>query len=356
MRILKDLVFSRVKAYNLVQMFGFVTVCLELYYTRKILSVAHNRYEHHISLKFQGIKCSGISKSQIQPLHEANGAYLVSSQTEQGVKYLVDMKLGACSCTAGQDGSPCSHQAAIVRHFRVPSINCIPTLSPQTRQQLAVIAVGPKAVQDPSFYASLHQKKQEDSVSPVKPNGPNSPDFSGSVGDLIQFSAMDSDPEQLHTTTGTATSFNTDELVKLIEEFAQDITSRVQSNTSVAQGMQTFLRRYKSLTESGKFHNARLSSALHRFGWVFGGTIRSTQGGYLRRGRRIPVNAQAAGRRRKSVSRGNAKLPPGRPKGLTLAQYPPSRYAMPNRKEARGKRLHSLKDSISKGRQNAGKW
>ena len=42
MRILKDLVFSRVKAYNLVQMFSFVTECLELYYTRKILSVAHN--------------------------------------------------------------------------------------------------------------------------------------------------------------------------------------------------------------------------------------------------------------------------------------------------------------------------
>ena len=40
MRILKDLVFSRVKAYNLVQMFSFVTECLELYYTRKILSVA----------------------------------------------------------------------------------------------------------------------------------------------------------------------------------------------------------------------------------------------------------------------------------------------------------------------------
>ena len=105
MRILKDLVFSRVKAYNLVQMFSFVTECLELYYTRKILSVAHNRYEHHISLKFQGIKCSGISKSQIQPLHEASGTYLVSSQTEHGVKYLVDMKLGACSRPNGQDGS-----------------------------------------------------------------------------------------------------------------------------------------------------------------------------------------------------------------------------------------------------------
>ena len=114
MRILTDLVFSRVKAYNLVQMFNFVTECLELYYTRKILSVAHNRYEHYISLKFQGIKCS---VSQVQQLDEANNTYLVSSQTKRGMKYLVDMKLGVCSCNAGQDGSPSSHEAVIVRHF-----------------------------------------------------------------------------------------------------------------------------------------------------------------------------------------------------------------------------------------------
>ncbi len=30
----------------------------------------------------------------------------MDSQTERGVKYLVDMKLGVCSCSAGQDGSP----------------------------------------------------------------------------------------------------------------------------------------------------------------------------------------------------------------------------------------------------------
>ena len=137
MRILKDLVFSRVKAYNLVQMFSFVTECLELYYSRKILSVAHNRFEHHISLKFQGIKCSGISEDQVQQLDESNSTYLVNSQTERGVKYLVDMKLGVCSCKAGQDGSPCSHQAAIVKLYHISSVNCIPTLSPETKAAIS---------------------------------------------------------------------------------------------------------------------------------------------------------------------------------------------------------------------------
>ena len=104
----------------------------------------HTRFEHHMSPKFQGIKCSGISycECQIKQLDEANGTYLVNSQTERGVKYLADVKPGVCSCNVGQDGSPCCHQAAILRHFHIPNINCIPTLSPETRQHLAMIAIG----------------------------------------------------------------------------------------------------------------------------------------------------------------------------------------------------------------------
>ena len=97
--------------------------------------------------------------------------------------------------------------------------------------------------------------------------------------------------------------------MKQIEEFAEDVTAKIKKNTLVAQGMQIFLKRYENMAESGPFHDARISSALRRFGWVFGGSIRSTQGGYLRPGRRIPVNVMSGGRRRKSASRGKAKLP-----------------------------------------------
>ena len=49
----------------------------------------------------------------------------MNSQTERGVKYLVNMKLVVCSCNVGPVNSPCSHQAVIVRHFHISSINCI---------------------------------------------------------------------------------------------------------------------------------------------------------------------------------------------------------------------------------------
>ena len=119
--------------------------------------------------------------------------------------------------------------------------------------------------------------------------------------------------------------------------------------------METFLRRYDTLTKAGTFSNARLSSALHRFGWVFGGTTSSSQGGYFCRGRRIHINAKSAGRSRGKVSKGKQKMLQGRPKGVRLATFPDV-YEMPIRNKPKGKRKHSLQKSIINGTQNAGKW
>ena len=65
-RILKDIVFRRVKAYNLMQLFDFVTVTSELYYERRLLAVAHNRMERYITLWFKGLCASKVNMSHIR--------------------------------------------------------------------------------------------------------------------------------------------------------------------------------------------------------------------------------------------------------------------------------------------------
>ena len=54
-RILKDIVFRRVKAYNLVQLFEFITVTFELYYKRRLLAITYNRMDRYISLRYKGL-------------------------------------------------------------------------------------------------------------------------------------------------------------------------------------------------------------------------------------------------------------------------------------------------------------
>ena len=55
MRILKEIVFGRVKAYNLVQMFQFVTTTMEAYFTTRLLDIAHSRYRPGVALKYKKV-------------------------------------------------------------------------------------------------------------------------------------------------------------------------------------------------------------------------------------------------------------------------------------------------------------
>jgi hypothetical protein len=51
MRVLKDRVFERVKAFNLAQMVDFVITRLEGYYERKLLDAAHNRLTRKVNVQ-----------------------------------------------------------------------------------------------------------------------------------------------------------------------------------------------------------------------------------------------------------------------------------------------------------------
>jgi len=87
--ILKELIFSRTKAYDLVQMFQFVTEALELYHQCKLLSVAHNHVDHYISVKYMGLNTSKIPKEYIEQLPNDEDQFLVKSQRDRSRHHCV---------------------------------------------------------------------------------------------------------------------------------------------------------------------------------------------------------------------------------------------------------------------------
>ena len=89
-KILKKLVFSRVKAYNLTQMFFFVTDVMEIYYQKKLVSLANNRVESYVGLHFQGLNSHSISKLKQDITHTDNGWYKIQSQTNRREYYSVN--------------------------------------------------------------------------------------------------------------------------------------------------------------------------------------------------------------------------------------------------------------------------
>ena len=94
-------------------------------------------------------------------------------------------------------------------------------------------------------------------------------------------------------------------------------------------GAEKLISRYNKLKHSLPL----LTSALHCFGLTYGGSVTSRKGGNLQHGWRIAVQATAAGRRRKGLSRGKARGTPGKSlKGQPPAKKPladDSRYVLP---------------------------
>ena len=263
------------------------------------------------------------------------------------------MDIGVCTCPQGCDGSPCAHQAVVILHYGSPSVNCIPTMDPEGKRKLAFIAFGENAIKDLCFYGTLKQpiphipsKEHQDEHNDSRP------DFSASCWDLLRDGATDDE----HLTQYQHTEL-TRKLSNQLDSICDDIKLRIDTDELFRCSIQKFATTYERLSTSSS--NAYLTSAFHRFGWCFGGTITRMQGGVLRRGRRIPIQAKSAGRRRKAIKRGKAVAPQGRaPKTAGKKQLPKdSRYFLPTRAQNNSvKRPHSLSYNISKGQQNAGKW
>lgn len=351
MKILKELIFSRVKAYNIVQVFHFLSETLESYYCRKLLCVSNNRLDTYVALRFQGLNASKIPKESIAETDK--NMYTVKSKTERGLVYVVDMSVGVCTCKRGIDGSPCSHQAAIAIHYNIASINCIPTLAANVRQIYAQIALGEKAEKNLAFYANVHDAE-------LSTSSPKETDmfFDTLAMDLIRAGARSDDIADKSSTDGVSPidKQKIKETCLAIDKLAEDLKGKLEeANGQLLFGVEKFVSRYHKLKGSIPL----LTSSFHRFGWTFGGSVSSRKGGHLRHGRRISVQATAAGRRKGTKSRGKAMVTPGkRLKGATPTQpvEDSSRYHVPTRRPLKGKRPHSLGYNINKGQQNAGKW
>ena len=116
-RVLKEIVFGRVKAYNLIQMFDFVTTTMEMYYSNRLLDIAHSRYRPGTLLSY---KCLEKQQDHISSMKHVRENIYVVNETKDGqtFEWLVVMEIGICSCPTGCTGAACRHQAAVAKHFK----------------------------------------------------------------------------------------------------------------------------------------------------------------------------------------------------------------------------------------------
>ena len=280
MRVLKDIVLSRTKAFNVVALVDFCSTVLKAYLVRRLLAFAHGRRANP-RLVYAEL-CDRMRHVDTEAIAVVDdNTYHVPSCSRASTVYTVDALFGLCACVSGQTGAFCKHQAVVHERFAVPFPNA-PAVSLHDRHKLAVVALGSKCP-GKDFFRSLTDVAT-DSQCHVECAVPQS--------SAAALHSMD-DAAQTNTTAADG------EVVALLGKFKSQLT-RIQSlvtpyTISAVSDFLPCLERIKTEDE--------LISTLYQ--------CRSAM--RARKGGAIKVQPTSIARRRPGVTRGCKRVAAGRP-------------------------------------------
>jgi len=100
MRILKDVVLQRCKAFNAVALVDFVCNVLEKYHTRRLIAFA-NPHNTRPEMQYRRFF---VKSADLDVEQQSEGVYLVTSATEPGLKNEVNTDTELCDCPHGIGG------------------------------------------------------------------------------------------------------------------------------------------------------------------------------------------------------------------------------------------------------------
>lgn len=153
-RILKDVILQRIKAYNLVALINYIITVWQNYMKTRILRVAYNRDSKPVHV-YENLlrKMDADLVKKIVKIDDHT--YQVPSATNSDLLYEVDRGLGVCNCKAGSSGAFCKHQALLYSAFGGYFPNAPPILSTD-RYQLGLLALGNKCP-PPKFFLGMKE-------------------------------------------------------------------------------------------------------------------------------------------------------------------------------------------------------
>jgi len=150
--VAKDKILFRVRAFNVVQLFDFLTTRFEAYYKRRVCNTLNNRQENHTAYRYF------IPEKKLEPMvcQKISEDIFSVTNTSKGTKYEVTVAVEVCSCPVGSTGAPCKHQFAVVRQFKLTSSLFLPVQDAESKQRLHVILYGKDENIPADWYQSLH--------------------------------------------------------------------------------------------------------------------------------------------------------------------------------------------------------
>lgn len=273
MRILKDQIFERVRAYNMVQLLDFLVTRLPSYYERRLIDLANGRVNVTVSKRFLP-GGSSIPKGDIIKVDGHN--YEVRSQSKQDIVHHIDTSIWTCTCTAGMNGAPCKHQYAVVKNFGESSLNFLHLRDPHQREHLLFIATGEKNVR-PGWFTPLPITGMTTDVNPEgMANGGDvepMPSTSSGTAEMLQ-------QNEVNVRSSNLSDYENDDIVNAgaiklasTEASLHSCTTRLieklrKDPGELIEPAEAFIRQFNSIKT-----NSALATALKTFGKYTGASL-----------------------------------------------------------------------------------
>jgi hypothetical protein len=155
-RIFKEVILVRCKAFNVVALLAFVVTNLEKYHIARLLKFTSlSSTKHEVAYQKYYALAKGLSiKATPEPTE-----YLVSSSKDNLLYYKVNLLTETCDCLNGQFGKFCKHLFAVANQENLNLFHS-PRITFEDRVDLATMALGKDGV-DPSFYRQMDLSKDE---------------------------------------------------------------------------------------------------------------------------------------------------------------------------------------------------
>ncbi|XP_070839700.1 uncharacterized protein [Chaetodon trifascialis] len=253
MRVVKEKVLHRLKAYNVTQLVDFVITRMEAHYIRRLTDVSSSRLQ--TSLK-RVLKTEDIGTDSIVQGDQDN--YTVASSSNAAVSHHVNMAIGCCTCPAGIMGGHCKHQSAVAMIFG-QNVSGLHGLSPDTRELYYQIATGKDTPDDWLQTLVLDKPSLSERAAGVC----SGETYCSPVSDTDAQSLHkpnESSPIQSHPSTSVETDSSELPLKERLNSMFMDITKKLD-NPDFTHSIASFMKTYENIKT-----DSAMVSALSSFG------------------------------------------------------------------------------------------
>ncbi|KAK3912996.1 Zinc finger and BTB domain-containing protein 11 [Frankliniella fusca] len=331
MRILKDKIFDRVRAFNTVQLTDFLVTRLDAHYSRKLAFLVNNRVEGFSRTRYR-IKPEKLAPLIATKLSDYDNLYKVVN-TEKKTEYVVDADLEVCSCPVGLCGAPCKHQCKVAKTFKLSHHQFLPMYDSTIKAIFYYIMSGKTEV-PAGLFKLLKGGSDSDDVIDINNipefqqrdsnnnSGDQQPAFELSMEEIVNDAPEDSNSGE---------NVSTEELPKKasLVEMALDLAQRCSNYPECDEPVEKFLKTYWSIVKS-KNHVSTLASAFA----TFGKDLSALKPINHRRSRKIPVQPTAPPRR-KVFTGGRKTQVGGRPSAMAYQAAADHGYSQVKKKPSR---------------------